>query len=115
VVAAACAEPRVWCVVLQKNVDEYMYPDPKLLLPQLAASTGPQFRRLNTAVRRPPNPFPLACTRLTLACAPLGVASRSVRLLLSSHNALLRSGKLAGTSCQALLGAALCCACCTVC
>lgn len=35
---------------LQKHLDDFLIPDPQLLLPQLAASTGPRFRQLNGAM-----------------------------------------------------------------
>lgn len=34
----------------KKHLDDFLIPDPQLLLPQLAASTGPRFRQLNGAM-----------------------------------------------------------------
>ncbi|GFR41654.1 hypothetical protein Agub_g2396 [Astrephomene gubernaculifera] len=34
----------------KRHLDDFLFPDPALLLPQLAASTGPRFKQLNTAM-----------------------------------------------------------------
>lgn len=34
----------------KRDVEDFLVPDPKLLLPQLSAATGPRFRALNTAM-----------------------------------------------------------------
>lgn len=34
----------------QRDVEDFLVPDPKLLLPQLSAATGPRFRALNSAM-----------------------------------------------------------------
>lgn len=35
---------------MQKHLDDFLIPDPPILLAALSASTGPRFRALNTAV-----------------------------------------------------------------
>ncbi|GLC42341.1 hypothetical protein PLESTB_000657600 [Pleodorina starrii] len=34
----------------KRHLDDFLFPDPELLLPQLTASTGPRFRQLNRAM-----------------------------------------------------------------